>query len=840
MNQKSITYKRSLFAKISTLVLILAMLALALPVTTAFAAPLAAAAADGEGAMAVSPTSVVYGSSTAFTFTFSPTVGDYVAGSSVTLAIPAGWSTPTALAGAGHVVVNPGSCAINGSAIAGSVITVDLDGCLVGQSFSISYTGAPAAVVGSPYSFITQTDVPGGNGFFNVAVLPTVDVTKKALTVTGITAADMVYGSGSSTTLNTGSAALVGIVGSDAVSFASLPTTGSFTAPYSVGNNKPLTLAVIGLAGLDSGNYTLTQPAVTANITPKQLTITGTTASNKVYDGGTSASLVTTSSALVGNLDGPTVVLVKTGATGTFTLDGNVGTGKSVQASGFTITGSAIGNYTLTQPTMTANITAKPITVTPDAGQKKVFGDVEPGYTYTHTALVGLDAITGTLARAAGENAGTYAFNLGTLDAGSNYSLSLAAENFSITAKPLTVTVDAGQSKVFGAADPSFSYVSSIPAAVFTGALDRAAGENVGTYAIGLGTLSAGGNYSITLVGANFEITPKPVTITVDAAQTKVFGAVDPTFTYISSDPAATFTGALVRIAGEDVGTYAIGQGTLASTNYSIGSFVAADFSITTKPITVTATAGQHKAANTADPVFAYTHTAMVGTDALSGALSRDPGEAVGFYAITQGTLSASTNYTIIFVSAQFEIKVASVFDDVPQGSFAWNFINALYNSGITGGCSVTPMLYCPNASVTRAQMAVFLIKAKGISPVPATGTMFTDVPDTAFAAKWIEELARQGITSGCGNNNFCPNAPVTRDQMAVFLLKAMGVTPAPATGTMFTDVPDTAFAAKWIEELARRGITSGCGNNNFCPGNPITRAQMAVFLVKAFALPLP
>ncbi len=76
---------------------------------------------------------------------------------------------------------------------------------------------------------------------------------------------------------------------------------------------------------------------------------------------------------------------------------------------------------------------------------------------------------------------------------------------------------------------------------------------------------------------------------------------------------------------------------------------------------------------------------------------------------------------------------------------------------------------------------------------------------------------------------------------MAVFLLKSKygtGYTPSAATGTIFTDVPNTYWAAAWIEQLAAEGITGGCGTNIYCPDSPVTRAQMAVFLVKTFNLP--
>jgi hypothetical protein len=189
-----------------------------------------------------------------------------------------------------------------------------------------------------------------------------------------------------------------------------------------------------------------------------------------------------------------------------------------------------------------------------------------------------------------------------------------------------------------------------------------------------------------------------------------------------------------------------------------------------------------------------------------------------------------------------YEYSLAT-FADVPVTYWASDFIERLYANNITGGCSTYPPNYCPAANVTRGQMAVFLLKGmygKDYIPVDATGTIFNDVPADNGLAKWIEQLYTEGITGGCGNGNYCPNNPVTREQMAVFLLVAehgIGYAPPAATG-VFNDVPADNPFAKWIEALADEGITGGCGEGNFCPKGTVTRAQMAVFLVTAFNLP--
>ncbi len=187
------------------------------------------------------------------------------------------------------------------------------------------------------------------------------------------------------------------------------------------------------------------------------------------------------------------------------------------------------------------------------------------------------------------------------------------------------------------------------------------------------------------------------------------------------------------------------------------------------------------------------------------------------------------------------------LFTDVTPDNVFFSFIQALATAGITGGCATSPPQYCPDSGVTRDQMAVFLLRGihgAGYQPPAATGTMFTDVPLTQPFANWIEQLAREGITGGCSiaPRQYCPDSAVTRDQMAVFLLRAKhgaGYQPPAATGTMFTDVPLTQPFAKWIEQLAREGITGGCGPTTYCPDNTVTRDQMAVFLVRAFNLPM-
>jgi hypothetical protein len=186
----------------------------------------------------------------------------------------------------------------------------------------------------------------------------------------------------------------------------------------------------------------------------------------------------------------------------------------------------------------------------------------------------------------------------------------------------------------------------------------------------------------------------------------------------------------------------------------------------------------------------------------------------------------------------------ATSFTDVPSSYWAWDFIERLYKAGITGGCGNGN--YCPGDSVTRAQMAVFLLRSihgSSYAP-PAVGgsTGFGDVQPGHWAAAWIKQLAVEGITSGCGSGMYCPESPVTRAEMAVFLLRSKHGTsyqpPSVGSSTGFTDVEPTHWAAAWIKQLVTEGITAGCATGSYCPASPVTRAQMAVFLVRTFNLP--
>ena len=255
-----------------------------------------------------------------------------------------------------------------------------------------------------------------------------------------------------------------------------------------------------------------------------------------------------------------------------------------------------------------------------------------------------------------------------TVGAQGIYTSGTKDATITIIKKAITVTADSGQSKIYGGTDPTFTYsVTSGSLAsgdVFSGELSRPTGENVGNYTITQGTLSAGGNYTLTYASKGFNITKKSIEVTAAANQSKIYGDNNPAaYTYSitsgSLETGDSFTGALSRNIGEDVGTYTINVATLtAGGNYSM-AYISKDFSITKRPITVSTDTEQAKAFGNPDPV-AYTYAITVGTvvngDTPTGALTRSAGEFPGTYPISIGTLSYGANYNVTYVGRDFTI----------------------------------------------------------------------------------------------------------------------------------------------------------------------------------------
>ena len=188
-------------------------------------------------------------------------------------------------------------------------------------------------------------------------------------------------------------------------------------------------------------------------------------------------------------------------------------------------------------------------------------------------------------------------------------------------------------------------------------------------------------------------------------------------------------------------------------------------------------------------------------------------------------------------------LHIGDSFTDVLASSPFYRFVETIVHKNVTGGCTSTT--YCPANSTTREQMAVFVLVSKepaGYSPAACGATpMFADVPASSPFCRWVEELARRGVVSGCGGGNYCPASTATREQMAVFVLRTLdpALNPPNCGIPMFADVPAISPFCKWIEELARRAVVTGCGGGLYCPAADVSREQMSVFLAVTFGLSL-
>jgi hypothetical protein len=180
---------------------------------------------------------------------------------------------------------------------------------------------------------------------------------------------------------------------------------------------------------------------------------------------------------------------------------------------------------------------------------------------------------------------------------------------------------------------------------------------------------------------------------------------------------------------------------------------------------------------------------------------------------------------------------VIGTFSD-DDGNIHESAIEAVAAEGITRGCNPPANdRFCPEDNVTRGQMAAFLVRALGLTD--SGSVTFDDDDDSEFEAD-IEKLAEAGITKGCSATRFCPEEPVTRGQMAAFLHRALEDGFAPGTPKAFTDIGGSVFADD-IAWLSATGITRGCDDDKYCPDDPITRDQMATFLMRGLGLdPVP
>ena len=447
---------------------------------------------------------------------------------------------------------------------------------------------------------INVTGIDAGNYSFNTVASASADITARALTITA-TGKNKVYDGNTSATVALASDKIAG-------DMLNLAGNASF-ADKNVGTAKTITASGITVTGIDAGNYSFnTVASASADITARALTITAT-GNNKVYDGNTSANVTLGSDKVARDV-------LNLGGSASF-ADKNVGTAKTVNVGGITVTGTDAGNYSFNNVAFTsADITARALTITA-TGQNKVYdGNTSATVTLGSDKLAGDMLNLGGNARFADKNVGTAktitvgGITVSGTDA-SNYSINtVASASADITARALTITAT-GQNKIYDGNTSATVTLASDKVAgdvLDLGGSASFADKNVGTAkSVTVGGINVtgidAGNYSFnTATSTSADITARALTITA-AGQNKVYdGNTSATVTLGSNNVAGDVLNITSNASFSDknVGTAkTISVGSILLTgadagNYSFNTSASASADITARALTVTAT-GQNK-----------------------------------------------------------------------------------------------------------------------------------------------------------------------------------------------------------------------------------------------------
>lgn len=666
---------------------------------------------------------------------------------------------------------------------------------LVGQDTLQLTVSTTADAASTPGSYpITLTEVENANPNYTVTTQDgTLTVTQKTL-------------SGSDVTINT----IPDQTYTGQKIQPEVTVNGYSTADYDVTYENNIRVGTATATVRFKGNYTGTA-SKPFQITPKALTVSGVAASNKVYDGTTTATIT---ASLQGVADGDSVQLTAPAA-GFDTKDAGTGKAVTIAAGGsFTISGADAGNYALTQPTvsgLTADIT--PATLTAPGNQTVMIrNNVTTKQTVSLPAVSGVEA-DGTLTPATvtvSENSAACFAVAPTYEAGViTYQLADGLDAVHVS-ETQTVTVTLG----FGGNYNTVSYQLTIsitdrqPQAelTYTGATVMTYGETLTLRSAG-GSGSGAVSYTVREDTGKAEITGDQLKATqAGAVYVMVHKAADADYTEASSSEVAitirkavpTGTPAYTKITNAGK-TLADAKLTTVGGTFSVPGSVAWEL-----PDTTTVVANR-----------AYTWIFTPGDTTNYESIS---GEIVLYNFVDTPYFPG-----IIGDSSKFN------FHDVTRFDYFYDAVKWAVDHDITSGTG--RFTFSPNAVCTRAQTVTFLWRAAG-SPRPvSTVNPFTDVHYGDYFYQAVLWAVENGITMGTSATTFSPDATVTRAQVVTFLWRANGQPAAWNSG--FTDVSADAYYAKAVAWAVQNGITTGTGFGVFSPDAACTRAQIVTFLYR-------
>jgi filamentous hemagglutinin family protein len=620
-------------------------------------------------------------------------------------------------------------------------------------------------------------------GNYTINYTDTADITAKALTVSGFSAANKVYDGTTAATVNG--------TFTNAVSGDDLTLTGSFS-DKNAGGGKTVTAS---LSGTDAGNYTISYTD-TANITAKALTVSGFSAADKVYDGTTAA---TVSGTFTNAASGDDITL-----TGSF-ANKNAGNGKTVTA---VLTGTDAGNYTISY-TDAADITAKALTVSGFGAADKVYdGTTTAIVSGTITNAVGGDdlTLTGTFSDKNAGNGKTVTAALTGEDAG-NYTVSYT-DTADITAKALTVSGFNASDKVYDgttAATVSGTFTNAVSGddLALTGSFSDKNAGNGKTVTASLSGTDAG-NYTLSYTDTA-DITAKALTVSGFSAADKVYDGTT----------AATVSGTFTNAASGDDITL---TGSFANKNAGNGK-------------TVTATLSGMDAGNY---TISYTDTADITAKALtvSGFSAADK--------VYDGTAAATVNGTITNAVSGDDLALTGSFSDKNAGSV--KTVTASLNGTDAGNYTIT---YSDTADITAKALTVSGFSAAdkvydGTTAATVSGTIADAISGDAITltGSFNDKNAGNGKTvtaalTGTDAGNYTVNYTDTADITPALLT----VTANDATWTIGTDQPEYSVSYNGFVNGETEGVLAG--TLEFTPSDTVALG-VGEYAVSAFGLSSP
>lgn len=462
---------------------------------------------------------------------------------------------------------------------------------------------------------------------------------------------------------------------------------GTGTANISVTSGSTACVVKFNQAG--NASFAAATEVTETSLTQKAtLTVMGITADDRLYNGGTNATIDTTGAVLHGAVNGDVITLDESHAVGAF-ADKNAGDDKTVTITGLT-TNANPADYTLTQPSTTASVIARPLKITAQTDTKTYDGTVASAV----TPIVTTGTVQGGDTAAFTQAFDTKHFGLSkTLtpsgivndgNGGNNYTYTFITKGTGEIAKKAITVQAAMDTKVYDGTDASAVAPDMDPLATgdtpaFTQKFNSAAVGNSKTLTPSgvVNDGNSGQNYIVTFTpGPVGAITAAPLTVKADDA-TKIYGDTQSysgtEFTTSGLKGSDTVTTAILSSAGAAegaaVGNYDIdvtGAGGTGLSNYDI-TYTKGTLTVSKKQLAVTAL-DRSKVAGTADPALGYSHGALAAADdntVFSGSLKRDPGENVGTYSITNDTLTAGPNYAMVFTQGTFSILADTTADEM-------------------------------------------------------------------------------------------------------------------------------------------------------------------------------